>query len=285
MAAGDGDIIDVIDTKTMEVTRTLDSGPDPELMAIDPAGKIIYIANEDDSLVTIMDIESGDVLAEVPVGVEPEGMAVSPDSKYTVATSESTSMAHVIDNAHQQAHRQCAGRLPAPRGEVHRRTARSFGSPRKWAAPSPSSTPRPGRSPRRSPSRCPACGLSSFSPSVWISPATARSCSCRSDRPTASPSSIPPARKSCEYILVGQRPWHGELGPDGKKYYVANGLTNDLTVIDVDSLKAEKSVPGRTPALGRRHHAVAGAFAVSLAGAHPAADVLGRRFRRQHRAQ
>ena len=51
-----------------------------------------------------------------------------------------------------------------------------------------------------------------------------------------------------DYILVGQRPWHGELSPDGKKYYVANGLTNDMTVIDVESLKAEKSVPvGRLP--------------------------------------
>ena len=51
-----------------------------------------------------------------------------------------------------------------------------------------------------------------------------------------------------DYILVGQRPWHGEMSPDGKKYYVANGLTNDMTVIDVDSLKAEKSVPvGRLP--------------------------------------
>jgi YVTN family beta-propeller protein len=51
-----------------------------------------------------------------------------------------------------------------------------------------------------------------------------------------------------QYILVGQRPWHGELGPDGKKFYVANGLTNDITIIDVDSLKAEKSVPvGRLP--------------------------------------
>jgi len=38
------------------------------------------------------------------------------------------------------------------------------------------------------------------------------------------------------------------MGPDGKKYYVANGLTNDLTVIDVASQKAEKSVPvGRLP--------------------------------------
>jgi len=39
-----------------------------------------------------------------------------------------------------------------------------------------------------------------------------------------------------------------ELSPDHKKLYVANGLTNDMTVIDVDALKAEKSVTvGRLP--------------------------------------
>jgi YVTN family beta-propeller protein len=38
------------------------------------------------------------------------------------------------------------------------------------------------------------------------------------------------------------------LSPDGSKLYTANGLTNDMTVIDVGSLKAEKSVPvGRLP--------------------------------------
>jgi DNA-binding beta-propeller fold protein YncE len=54
--------MDVIDTKTLEVSRQLESGPDPELMAVDSKGDIIYIANEDDSLVTIMDIKTGEVL-------------------------------------------------------------------------------------------------------------------------------------------------------------------------------------------------------------------------------
>jgi YVTN family beta-propeller protein len=50
------------------------------------------------------------------------------------------------------------------------------------------------------------------------------------------------------YILVGQRPWHMELSPDGATLYTANGLTNDLTIIDVATLKAERSVPvGRLP--------------------------------------
>jgi YVTN family beta-propeller protein len=51
-----------------------------------------------------------------------------------------------------------------------------------------------------------------------------------------------------KYILVGQRPWHMALDPDGTEFYVANGLTNDLTIIDVASLEALKSVPvGRLP--------------------------------------
>ena len=41
--------------------------------------------------------------------------------------------------------------------------------------------------------------------------------------------------------------WRDEP-PTARNTYVANGLTNDLTVIDVESLKAEKSVPvGRLP--------------------------------------
>ena len=55
-------------------------------------------------------------------------------------------------------------------------------------------------------------------------------------------------REVADYIRVGQGPWHLELSPDHKKLYVANGLTNDMTVIDVDTLKAEKLVKlGRLP--------------------------------------
>ena len=42
VAAGDGDIMDVIDTSKLEVTRQLESGPDPELMAVDSKG-VVYI--------------------------------------------------------------------------------------------------------------------------------------------------------------------------------------------------------------------------------------------------
>jgi YVTN family beta-propeller protein len=45
-----------------------------------------------------------------------------------------------------------------------------------------------------------------------------------------------------------QRPWHIAFDSDGTKFYVTSGLTNDLTIIDVASLEALKSIPvGRLP--------------------------------------
>ena len=36
-------------------------------------------------------------------------------------------------------------------------------------------------------------------------------------------------------IPVGKRPWGIALSPDGRKLYTANGLSNDMSVIDTSS--------------------------------------------------
>lgn len=46
-----------------------------------------------------------------------------------------------------------------------------------------------------------------------------------------------------DYVLEGQRPWHGGIAPNGSKPYVANDLTNDMTIIDLAALKPDKSIP------------------------------------------
>jgi PQQ-dependent catabolism-associated beta-propeller protein len=99
LCASDDDTIEIIDTATHEIVGSLPSGPDPELFVLSPDGKTLYVANEDDNLVTVIDLDSKKVLAEVPVGVEPEGMGISPDGKTMVNTSETTNMAHFIDTS------------------------------------------------------------------------------------------------------------------------------------------------------------------------------------------
>jgi YVTN family beta-propeller protein len=49
-------------------------------------------------------------------------------------------------------------------------------------------------------------------------------------------------------IPVGRRPWGLALTPDGKKAYAANGLSNDVSVIDMQTQKVIASIPvGKMP--------------------------------------
>jgi YVTN family beta-propeller protein len=51
-----------------------------------------------------------------------------------------------------------------------------------------------------------------------------------------------------KYLLVGQRVWHTDFTPDEKQLYTTNGVSNDVSVIDIASLKVVKSIPvGREP--------------------------------------
>ena len=63
VAVGDDDTIEMIDTATKKVVDTLPSGPDPELFTQDAAGKILYVANENDNTVTVIDLESASASA------------------------------------------------------------------------------------------------------------------------------------------------------------------------------------------------------------------------------
>src|SRR6201999_3505447 len=47
---------------------TLPSGPDPELFTQDAAGKVLYVANENDNTVTIIDLEKRSRLGDIQVG-------------------------------------------------------------------------------------------------------------------------------------------------------------------------------------------------------------------------
>ena len=51
-----------------------------------------------------------------------------------------------------------------------------------------------------------------------------------------------------KYLLVGQRVWQLAFTPDQKTLLSTNGVSNDVSIINVDKLKVEKSVKvGRFP--------------------------------------
>ncbi|HEX8125199.1 MAG TPA: PQQ-dependent catabolism-associated beta-propeller protein [Allosphingosinicella sp.] len=97
VAVSDDDRIAAVDVATRRIAGHLPSGPDPETLAVSPDGRILYVANEDDSLLSFIDTRARRIVREVAVGGEPEGTAASPDGRTVVQTSESASMAHVVD--------------------------------------------------------------------------------------------------------------------------------------------------------------------------------------------
>ena len=49
-------------------------------------------------------------------------------------------------------------------------------------------------------------------------------------------------KKVIKYLLVGQRVWQLAFTPDQKTLLSTNGVSNDVSFINVDKLKVEKSI-------------------------------------------
>jgi len=240
LCASDDDTIEVIDTATMQIVGTLPSGPDPELFVLSPDGKTLYVANEDDNLVTVIDLESNRVLSEIPVGVEPEGMGVSPDGQTIVNTSETTNMA-IYRRVHARDHPQRAGRLAPPLRGVHARRRRSLGE-------------RRDRRHRVGDRQCDTRGEAQITfeipglRSESIQPVGVR---ITADGTKAYVALGPANRVAVidartyeveKYVLVGQRAWQLSFTPDQKLIVSTNGVSNDITFIDVASDEPVQSV-------------------------------------------
>ena len=50
------------------------------------------------------------------------------------------------------------------------------------------------------------------------------------------------SHKVTKYLLVGQRVWHMDFTPDEKYLLVTNGVSNDVSVIDVAAQKVIKTI-------------------------------------------
>ena len=242
VACGDDDTIQMINTKTDQVTDSLPSGPDPELFSQDPTGKLLYVANENDNVVTIVDIAKRTRVGDVEVGIEPEGMAVSPDGKTLVNTSETTSMAHFIDTGTREivANVLVGSR---PRFAAFEQDATelwvssevggmvSIIDPVKHVVTTTIKFAVPGLRPEAIQPVGIALTKDGGTGFVALGPANR----------VALIDGV--SHEVKRYLLVGQRVWHLAFTPDQKYLLTTNGISNDVSVIDVAALKVIKTVP------------------------------------------
>lgn len=247
VACGDDDVIDVIDVATLQVVDSIPTGPSPEVFVFSPDETQIFVSNEEDSVMEMIDVASKTVIDRVATGAEPEGVINSVDGKYVFVTSEVADMVHVIDRAKSAVVKNIiVGTRPrrfvvTPDGselwvsdelssEIHAidiatltiKDALSFVPPGFRAE---DVTPV-GMAVTKDGSKI----LITLGRANHVAIIDAKS------------------REVLQYVLVGSRAWDVDLTSDEKTAYVANGLSDDITVIDMTTMTPVLSLPvGRTP--------------------------------------
>jgi PQQ-dependent catabolism-associated beta-propeller protein len=247
VCASDDDRIDVLDPETGVVIRSMPSGEDPEQFALHPNNRYLYIANEEDAMATVLDVTSDEVLAEINVGIEPEGMAVSPDGKIAIVTSETTNMVHWIDT---EAQRLFANTLVGQRprhGEFNTDGSKLWVSSEIGGAITILNVATqqiehifhlkiPGVSKdliQPVDIRLTADGSKGF---IALGP--------------ANHVAVIDARtyEVLDFVLVGRRVWHLAFDETERHIYSTNGISGDVTIINVASLRPIKTLKvGRFP--------------------------------------
>ncbi|MEL6837879.1 MAG: YVTN family beta-propeller repeat protein [Pseudomonadota bacterium] len=247
ICASDSDAVQVMDPNTGEILHDLPSGEDPEQFVLHPNDRHLYIANEDDAITTVVDTETRRVIAQIDVGVEPEGMAVSPDGKIAITTSETTNMAHWIDTETQELF---ANTLVDSRPRHAEFVA---GGTQMWVSSEIGGTITVFNVADQSeiakidfevqgvhPDRVQPVGFEftadektafvALGPSNHVAVVNAETFEVE------------------DYILVGRRVWHMDFNGDKTQLFTTNGVSGDVTVIDVASRTALKTIKvGRFP--------------------------------------
>lgn len=247
VACTDSNAADLIDPATGKSLRRIPLGDEPEAFDLSPDGKTIYVSNEDEGEASFIDLASGKKLKSVKVGGEPEGVKVSADGKTLYVTSEVASLVHVIDTASAKVVKNIkAGKRP-------RRMAITADGRELWVtneldasvsiistashevvatlkfevkgARAEDITPVGIQMTRDGKRAFVALGRANHVAFVDV-----------------------PSRKVTNLVLVGKRAWNVTLDKAEARLYVVNGLSDDVTVVDVAGAKAIKSVAvGRVP--------------------------------------
>jgi len=247
VACGDDDVIDVIDLATLEVVDSIPTGPSPEVFAFSPDETKIYVSNEEDSVMEVIDLATRTVSARVPTGAEPEGVINSVDGKTVFVTSEVADMVHVVDTATSRVTKNIiVGTRP-------RRFVVTPDGAELWVSDELSSEVHVIDTATLEVKDV----LSFLPPGFRPEDVTPVGMAINADGSRvlvtlgrANHVAVVDAasRETLSYMLVGSRAWDVVLSRDERTAYVANGLSDDITLIDMEALRPVRSVPvGRTP--------------------------------------
>ncbi len=234
--AADG--IAVIEIASRKVLRTLRGISDPEQLAITADGRRLYVASEDTGQLIVIDT-SGNTVTALPVGDEPEGVAISPDGTVVLATSEADHSVAIVRGGDRPrvAGRVIVGERPRNAGFVGNDRALVPGEFDATLTLVDYAGAKPLRTIRLPASERPM-GMA-VAPTGIAYVTTGRGGKLYRIDPRDAAVSNPVVGS----VAVGERPWGVTLSPDGKYAFTANGPGNDVSMVDLRTMRLTGRVP------------------------------------------
>jgi PQQ-dependent catabolism-associated beta-propeller protein len=247
VACTDSNAADVIDPATGKSLRRIPLGDEPEAFDLSPDGKTIYVSNEDEAEASFIDAASGKKLQSIKVGQEPEGVKVSADGKTLYVTSEVASLVHVIDVASAKVVKNVkVGKRP-------RRMAITPDGRELWVTNELDATVSIIATATHSvidtvKLEVKGVRTQDISPVGILMTRDGKRAYLALGKANHVAFIDVASRKTTNLVLVGKRAWNLALDKAEARLFVVNGLSDDLTVVDVAGAKAIKSIPvGRVP--------------------------------------
>ena len=248
VACSDDDAVVELDLSTKRRRRVFADLPGATSLTFHEPTRRLIVSNEGAARATVLDTRTGDVLATLPTGLEPDGVAVTDDGGLIFVASENAGLVHAFDGDTYEATARIVTNLRPRRLAIRANEL--------WVSSEMGSrveifdlanlektgevvfAPRGFRSEQLTPvdilfdrsEETAFVALGSANHVVLVDAVE---------------------REIIKYVLVGRRPWGLGLTPDGERLFVLNGLSDDVTIVDVG-----KRRPVRTSRTGLVPHSV-----------------------------
>jgi|TARA_B110000305_G_scaffold232720_1_gene288121 PQQ-dependent catabolism-associated beta-propeller protein len=241
VGCADDDLILEYELDTFKVLTRFTNIWAPETFDLSPDGASLYISNEEDAVASVLDIETGEIIATYETGEEPEGVQFTRDGRYVFVASEVANLVHVIDTKSKQVVKDIIVDTRP------RRFALNATETELWVSAELSSVinvinlkmlevidtiifdPPGFRKEQVTPVDV---LINQKGDTAFVALGRANHIAMIDVK----------TREISDYILVGSRAWGLALSKDESKLYVANGLSDDMTIIDTKKRKAIRSV-------------------------------------------
>jgi len=274
--------VSVIDSKTLKVTQTFETGRRPRGITFSNDFKQIFVCAGDSNSVQVFDTDGNKFLYDLPSGEDPEQFALSPDGKKLYIANENNAVTTIITLADKSVHQIDVGVEPegmavSPDGKIAVTTAETSNmahwldteSYKQIATTLVDQRPRYAQ-------------FTKDGSLLWVSSEVGGTVSIIDAKthekihviefkiPGVSHDKIQPVGfrltsdgkyafvalgpanhvavvdaktyAVLKYIVVGKRVWHVALTPEEDKVFVTNGVSGDVTEIDVKSLEATNTI-------------------------------------------